>query len=92
MKTELLSIFAIAQRIASIAEGEIKENLAVEIVKLTLYLQSKKPVYVMYCKKEKLIFITMSKIVSTYESVYEYKLLLTIEESKELNKYKVTSI
>lgn len=92
MKTEILDIFKIAQKIASIAKNETKKSLSTEIVKLTLFLQIGEPVYVTYNEKEKLVYINMSKIETMCELVTGYKPILIIEKSKELNKYKITYI
>lgn len=92
MKTELLNIYGIAQKIASIATGETRKSLATEIVKLTLSLQTKVPVHVLFNKKEKLIYTT---IIGTREQVNlndGYELIMIIERSEELNKYKITKI
>lgn len=89
MKTELLNIFEIAQIVASIAKGETKRSLTTEIVKLTMYLQIKEPVYILYNRKEKLAYVTMSKAGIDYGKREGYELIIIIENSKELNKYKV---
>ena len=89
MRTELLNIFGIAQRVASIAEGETKKSLTTEIVKLTMYLQTKEPVYILCNKKEKFVYVTMNKAETNYERNGGYELIIVIESSKELNKYKL---
>lgn len=88
MKTELLNIYQIAQEIADIAKGETKKSLAIEIVKLTISLQNKVPVYVLFNKKEKLIYTTMNEYTTRDNFNDGYKLIMEIERSKELNKYK----
>lgn len=92
MKTELLDIYKIAKKIASMAGGETKENLATEIVKLTISIRTKTPVYVLFNKKEKLIFVTINKSAITCTFNCGFKLAMTIEESKELNIYKITYV
>lgn len=92
MKTELLDIYKIAKKIASMAGGETKENLATEIVKLTISIRTKTPVYVLFNKKEKLIFVTINKSAITCTFNYGFKLAMTIEESKESNIYKITYV
>lgn len=89
MKTELLDIYEIAKKIASIANGETKESLAIEIVKLTKMLHAEKPIYVVYDKKEKLVDVTSSKVEVLCGFNQEYELIMKIEKSKELNKYKI---
>lgn len=89
MKTELLNIFEIAQRVASIAKGETRKSLATEIVKLTMYLQIKEPVYILYNSTEKFVYVTVSKAEIDYEEREGYELIIIIENSKELNKYKI---
>lgn len=89
MKTEELNIFGIAQKIAGIAKGETRKSLAAEIVKLTLFLQNKTPVYVLFNRKERLVYTTMDKAWNIYGFNDKYELIMTIEESKELNKYKL---
>ena len=54
MKTEELNIYGIVQEIAEIAKGETRKNLATEIAKLTIALQSKMPVYVLFNRKKNL--------------------------------------
>lgn len=92
MKTELLDIYEIAKKIASIANGETKESLAIEIVKLTKMSHAEKPIYVVYNKKEKLVDVTSSKIEVLHGFTQEYELIWKIEKSKELNKYKITYV
>ena len=92
MKTEVLNIFKIAQIIANIAENETKKSLSTEIVKLTLFLQIGEPVYVTYNKKEKLIYITMSKMETMCKLTTGYEPILIIKKSKELNKYKIIHV
>ena len=92
MKTELLNIFGIAERIASIAESETKRSLSKEIVKLALYLQTGEPVYVEYYEEKEFVYVTMNKTDVIHELNDGYKLIMTIEKSKELNKFKVTEI
>lgn len=92
MKTELLDIYEIAKKIASIANGETKECLAIKIVMLTRMLHTEKPIYVIYNKNEKLVDITLSRIDVLYEFTQEYELIWKIEKSKELNKYKITYV
>ena len=89
MKTELLNTYQIAQKIADIAKGETKKSLAIEIVKLTMSLQNKVPVYVLFNKKEGLIYTTMNECPTRDNFNDGYKLIMKIEKSKELNKYKV---
>lgn len=89
MRTELLNIYEIAQSVAAIAEGETRKSLATEIVKLTMYLQTKEPVYILYNSTEKFVYVTMSKAEIDYEIREGYELIITIKESKELNKYKI---
>lgn len=89
MKTELLNVYQIAQEIADIAKNETKKSLAIEIVKLTIALQNKVPVYVLFNKKEKLIYTTMNECAIRDNFNDGYKLIIKIEKSKELNKYKI---
>ena len=89
MKTELLNAYQIAQEIADIAKSETKKSLAIEIVKLTMSLQNKVPAYVLFNKKEGLIYTTMNECSTRDNFNDEYKLIMKIEKSKELNKYKV---
>jgi len=89
MKTELLNAYQIAQEIADIAKGETKKSLAIEIVKLTMSLQNKVPVYVLFDKKERLIYTTMNECSAQDNLNNGYKLIMEIKKSKELNKYKV---
>lgn len=80
------------KKIASIAEGETKESLATEIVKLTIAIQTKIPVYVLFNKEEKLIFVTINKSLITCRFNCGFKLAMRIEKSKELNMYKITYV
>jgi hypothetical protein len=89
MRTELLNIYEIAQRVASIAEGETRKSLAIEIARLTICLQTNEPVYILYNNTKKFIYITMSKRETDNEIREGYKLIIIIERSKELNKYKI---
>lgn len=89
MKTELLNAYQIAQEIADIAKGETRKSLAIEIVKLIMSLQNKVPVYVLFNKKEGLIYTTMNECSVRDNFNDGYKLIIKIEESKELNKYKI---
>lgn len=92
MRTEELKIYKIAQKIAKIAEGETKESLSTEIVKLTLLIQTGKTVYIKYNKENKLIYSTLCETKKAYDLDEEYELIMTIEKSKELNKYKITYV
>ena len=89
MKTEELNIYGIVQEIAEIAKGETRKNLATEIAKLTIALQSKTPVYVLFNRKERLVYTTIAKTWYMYEFNDGYELIMTIKKSKELNKYKI---
>lgn len=91
MKTELLNIYGIAQRIASIADGETRKDLATEIVKLTLSLQTKETVYVLFDKKYRVVYTTMAEIEGRGRFNDGYELIMVIE-SKALNKYKITYV
>ena len=92
MKTELLSIYKIAQEITEIAEGETRKSLATEIVKLTISLQTNLPIYVLFNKKEKLIYTTVNKTSITSNFNDGYKLIMTIERTEELTMYKISRV
>lgn len=91
MKTETLNIFKIAKKIAKIAKGDSKESLTIEIVKLMICIQIDSPVYVLYNKDNKMVYITLSYMETMCEISTGYKLIMTIEKSKELNMYKITN-
>lgn len=89
MRTKLLNAYQIALEITDIAKGETRKSLAIEIVKLTECLQNKVPVYVLFNKRESLIYITMNEYYTKDNFNSEYRLIMKIEKSKELNKYKL---
>uniref|UniRef100_A0AAU8AV34 Uncharacterized protein n=1 Tax=Dulem virus 214 TaxID=3145691 RepID=A0AAU8AV34_9VIRU len=92
MKIGLFNIYGVAQKIASIAEGETRISLTTEIVRLTIYLQTGKTVYVTYNKKEKHIYSTISEEESRRMLNVGFELIMIIEKSKELNKYKIIEV